>query len=257
MANNLTVGLSRPMPGYQRPDPDVTATPIKAPTRQRFSTAAPIGSEPTAKSTPIALAHKQIEEALTAFENAWGDIAAAEQRGELTPDGRAAAVADASQSGAVDAAIAQAATRAEKADADYREARAGLSPQSNDVAAQLRADAFWRRVSRELDGIASKRVTAVTQRLIADADGPELGTLSVELGPYLRSRHLPDDWLPTALEAASPALKTAAAQRKLATQAVQIVAANGRAAKRAMASAGNGSYKRPALTHPGRYDPDA
>jgi hypothetical protein len=79
---------------------------------------APIRGEPT--STPIARAHKQIEDALTAFERAWSDIAAAEQCGELTPEGRAAAVTDAGAPAldAIDQAVAQAADRAERADTD-------------------------------------------------------------------------------------------------------------------------------------------
>jgi hypothetical protein len=247
---NFGVGLSRPMPGYERRAPDDVNTAPPTPT-----VAAPLAGKEQASR--ISKAHKAIAAALTAFEQDWGDISNAEVQGRVSAEGRSefAAAAAANPITEVDRAVQLAADRAAEANSAYTAARRALTPQ-HDVVGALRADACWRRVSRELDSVASEQVTAATQRLIADADGPELGTLSVELGPYLRSRHLPDDWLPAALEATSPALKTAAAQRKLATQAAQIVAANGRAAKRAMSNAGNGSYKRPALIHPGKYDPD-
>jgi hypothetical protein len=66
-----------------------------------------------------------------------------------------------------------------------------------------------------------------------------------------------DHWVNSALEQVSPKLKTAAAQRKLATQANAIVASNARAARRAMASASQGSYRRPTLTDVSTYDPDS
>jgi hypothetical protein len=259
MADKLTVGLSRPMPGYQRPDPDVTATPINAPTRQRFSTAAPIRSEPTSTFTPIALAHKQIEDALTAFENAGSDIAAAEQRGELTPEGRAAAVTDAGAPAldAIDKALAQAADRAERADTDYRAARTGLSPDLSTSLDVVRHNQWWSRTVCELDATPAEKLVGAAQRLIETADGPELGWASVELPSYLRSRNAADGWVNGALQQASPMLKAAAAQRKLATQANAIIASNARAAKRAMASAGQGSYRRPTLTDVSTYDPNS
>jgi hypothetical protein len=69
---------------------------------------------------------------------------------------------------------------------------------------------------------------------------------------------VPDDWLDATLHQVSPTLKAAAEQRRTATQAAQIVTANGRSAKKAMRDAGHGSYKRPQLVNPSpKYDPDA
>ena len=61
----------------------------------------------------------------------------------------------------------------------------------------------------------------------------------------------------SALEQVSPKLKTAAAQRKLATQAHAIINSNARAVKRAMQSASNGSYRGPRLVDVSAFDPDA
>jgi hypothetical protein len=60
-----------------------------------------------------------------------------------------------------------------------------------------------------------------------------------------------------ALQQAAPALRAAAEQRRQFAQAHQIIAANGRTAKRAMASALHGSYRRPiGLVDPAPFDPD-
>jgi hypothetical protein len=180
------------------------------------------------------------------------------RRGQLTADGRAALVADADQSGAVDEAVAQAAARAEKAEADYKAARAGLAPRSNTVVDSLRHNQWWSRTVRELDAAPAEKLVGTSQRLIETADGPELGWAATELGSYLRSRNVPDDWLDATLHQVSPTLKAAAEQRRTATQAAQIVTANGRSAKKAMRDAGHGSYKRPQLVNPSpKYDPDA
>jgi hypothetical protein len=245
------------MPSFEHPSPDDTATPIKAPTRQGCSTAAPIRDEPTCTSTPIARAHKRIEDVLTAFEHAWGDIAAAEQRGVLTPDGRAEAVAAATSTDAIDEAAAQAAARVERADADYQAAIAALSPHSNTALDVLDHDMFWRRTSRELDSVPTERVVALTRRLVEDAKPQQLGWLAVELPSYLRSRGMHDDWLDTALQQAVPSLRAAAEQHRKAIQAAQIISANGRTAKNAMRSALHGSYRRPiGLVDLAPFDPD-
>ena len=252
MTDKWQTTLSRPMSANERvPD----AGMVKVHARPKSSTTSPIRGE--AVPTPTAQAHQAIFDALQRFEAAWNDISAAEQRGELTPEGRSATVADATPTDAVDQAVAQAAARAQKADADYRVARAGLSPKSGDVAGMLRADAIWRRASQELGALPPERFVAAAQRLIEGASPAELSVLAEELPSFLRSRDVSADWLDSALEAASPALKTAAAQRKLAIQAHQIVTSNARAAKRAMSSAGHGSYRRPTLADVSTYDPDS
>jgi hypothetical protein len=186
-------------------------------------------------------------------------VSRAEQGGTLTASGRADLVADAARpaSDAIDAAVAQAESRAQQADENYQQVRNGLSPQSSDVAAMLRADAIWRRASQELVALPPERLISAAQRRINGASPAELSVLAEELPSFLRSRDVSADWLDSALEAASPALKTAAAQRKLAIQAHQIVTRNARAAKRAMSSAGHGSYRRPTLADVSTYDPDS
>jgi hypothetical protein len=217
--------------------------------------AKPIRSE--SQITPIAKATQAIENALTTFEDAWAGIANAEGRGQLTMDGRAARVADADQSGAVDAAVAAAHARATEADRAYTVARQALTPSHNDVVAALRANAFWQRVCRELDSVKPAQLVARVQRLVADAQSDELAVLAEELPSFLRSKSLDASWMDQALEAASPTLKTAATQRKLAHQAYAVVSSNGRSVKHAMQSAGNGSYRRPRLVDVSRFDPDA
>jgi hypothetical protein len=251
-----SAGLTRPMSAYERrvPDDDA-ATVVKA--RPEPSGAAPIRGEPM--PTPIAKAHRAILDALDQFEQDWADVSHAEQGGTVTASGRAELVADAARpaSDAIDAAVAQAESRAQRADENYQQVRTGLSPQSGDVAAMLRAEAIWRRASQELGALPPERLISATQRRIKGASSAELCVLAEELPSFLRSRDVPTDWLDSALEAASPTLKTAAAQRKLAVQAHAILASNGRSAKRAMESAAHGSYKRPPLVDPTtKYDPD-
>jgi hypothetical protein len=242
------------MPGFERPVPNDTVT--TAPTRPKPTVAAPLASDQPVP-TPIAKAHRAIENALTTFEDAWADIANAEGRGQLTMDGRAAWVADVDQSGAVDEAVAQAAARAEKADADYKAARAGLSPESKSVLDALRHSQHWSRVSRELDSLPAERLVGMAQRLIVDATPAELAALAQELPSYLRSRGGDDSWVDQALEAADPRLCRAAETRRRAHQSAEIVSANGRSAKRALQSAASGSYRRPQLVPVDKYDPDS
>jgi hypothetical protein len=247
------VRLSHPMSGYERPVPGDTATTV--PALPKPSGAVAIRGE--SQITPIAKAAQAIENALTAFEDAWADIANAEGRGQLTMDGRAARVADADQSGVVDEAVAAAQARATEADRAYTAARQALTPSHSDVVAALRADGYWRRVSRELDSVAPEKLVPAAQQAIENADDAERGTLSVELGPYLRSRRVDDGWLDTAFEATSATLGDAAAQRKLARQSAAIISSNARTARRAIASAAHGSYRRPiGLVDPAAFDPD-
>jgi hypothetical protein len=241
------------MPGYERPVPYDTATTAPAPPK-------PLGAEPIridSQITPITKAAQAIENALTTFEDAWADIANAEDRGQLTMEGRAARVAHADQSGAVDAAMAAAHARATEADQAYTAARQALTPSHSDAVAALRANAFWQSVCRELDSVKPTQLVARVQQLVADAKPDELAVLAEELPSFLRSKSVDASWMDQALEAASPALKTAATRSKLAHQAYAVVSSNGRSAKRAMRSAGNGSYRRPRLVDVSAFDPDA
>jgi hypothetical protein len=131
-----------------------------------------------------------------------------------------------------------------------------LSPDSSTSLDALRHNQYWSRTVRELDATPAEKLVGTAQRLIETAEGPELGWASVELPSYVRSRNVDDHWVNNALEQVNPKLK-AAAQRKLATQAHTIIASNARTAKRAIASAGHGSYRRPTLADVSTYDPDS
>jgi hypothetical protein len=253
---NFGVGLSRPMPGFERPVPDDKARMAPAPPKPTVAVPLP-GEQPA--TTPIGKAHHQIKDALTAFEDYVAPILKGEQTGTITPEGRSEMVSDtsAAPSAAVDAAVAAAHGRATEADRAYIAARRALTPSHSDVVAALRADGYWRRISRELDSVEPEKLVPAAQQAIENADDAERGTLSVELGPYLRSRRVDDGWLDIAFEATSATLRDAAAQRKLARQSTAIISSNARAAKRAMQSAGSGSYRRPRLVDPSAFDPDA
>jgi hypothetical protein len=254
MTDSSRTTLSRPM-GVEtrRRVPNDAAT--TGPEKPKPTGAGPIRGEPT--STPIAKAAQAIENALSTFEDAWADIANAEGRGQLTMDGRAVRVADVDQSGAVDEAVAQVAARAKKADADYKAARTGLAPHSNTAVDALNHNQWWSRTVRELDGTPAEKLVGTAQRVIETAEGPELGWASVELPSYLRTRNVDDGWVNGALEQVNPKLKAAAETLRKAAQARAIISSNARAAKRAMASAAHGSYKRPLLVDPAKYDPNA
>jgi hypothetical protein len=254
MAYNSFSGLSRPMHANERRVAD-TAT---APARPKLSVAAPIsGEQPSA--TPLGKALAQIETALDKFEDDVAPILNGEQAGTVTPEGRSQMVNDAAAPAlnAIDQAEAQAADLASAADDAYKAAMAGLSPQSGDVLEALNRGAYWRRTSRELDAVPAERVVAACQRLIADATPDELRTLATELGPYTRSRSVPDDWLDLALHAAHPPLQAAHDRRRMTRQTAEIIASNARSARKALASAASGSYRRPKLVPVDRYDPDA
>jgi hypothetical protein len=117
---------------------------------------------------------------------------------------------------------------------------------------------WWQRTVRELDASPPEKLVGTVQRLLADAAPDELGWCATEFPPYLRSRGIdPGDWLDAALHPVHPGLRQAAERRKLARQAADIIASNARTARKALASAASGSYKRPGLVNPSpKYDPD-
>jgi hypothetical protein len=257
MANTSFPGLSSPMRANQRRVPD-TAAATATPT-PRLPVAAPIGGEQPA-STPIGTANQRIQDALTAFERAWGDIAAAEQRGELTPEGRSAMVADAAAPviDAIDQATAAAADRVDAADREYRRVRAALAPRPGTELDALNHGQWWSRVVRELDATPQEKVIQAARRVVENADGPELHWAAAELGSYLKSRAVPNDWLDGVLEQASPKLKVASETRRKAEQSRAVVVSNGTSARHAMANALHGSYRRPVgLVDVSAFDPDA
>ena len=248
MANTL----SRPMRANERRVPDI-------PIRPRPSSAAPINGQRGA-TTALGAAHKKISDALDKFESSWRDISAAEQSGNVTPEGRTQMVNDAAALplNDIDEAEAQAADLVSVADNAYRQARSGLSPQAANATDALNHSMWWGRTARELDATPSEKLVSAVQRLIAEAAPDELGWAATELPSYLRSRSVdPDDWLAAALHQVHPGLRQAAERRKLAHQAADIIASNARTARKALASAASGSYRRPRLVSVDQYDPDA
>jgi hypothetical protein len=249
MANTL----SRPMRPDERRVPDTTT----APARPTLSIAAPING--IVQPTPLGKAHAQIETALDKFEDDARPILNGEQAGTVTPEGRSQMVnhAAAPALNAIDQAEAQAADLASAADDAYKKARAGLSPRPNTALDAMLHQQSWGRTVRELDATPSEKLVGVVQRLIVDAAPDELRTLATELGPYTRSRSVPDDWLDLALHAAHPPLQAAHDRRRMTRQTAEIIASNARSARKALASAASGSYRRPKLVPVDRYDPDA
>ena len=253
---NFGVSLSRPMSvsANERRVPDDTAT---APARPRPIVAAPFAGEPT--PTPIGAQHQRISDALGEFEDDVAPILNSEQSGAITAEGRSEMVHDAARPmlDSINQAEAAVADLASAADDAYKKARAALSPRAASATDALNHTLWWQRTSRELDSVPTERVAAVCQRLIADADPTELPWAAQKLPAYLRSRSVPDDWLDSALHQVRPGLRSAADRRKSTAQATAIIASNARAARRAISQAASGSYRRPRLVDPAKYDPDA
>jgi hypothetical protein len=251
------VGLSRPMRVETRRRPDDTAT---TPVRPK-PTGVPFAGEPTnqQRTTPFGTLHLRISDALDKFEANARTVFNGEQNGLVTQEGRTELLRDAASQplAEIDAAETAADGLARAADDGYTKTRAGLSPRAASATDALNHSMWWARVSRELDSIPTERVAAACQRLIADADPTELPWAAQELPAYLRSRSVPDDWLDSALHQVHPGLRSAADRRKSTAQAAAIIASNARAARRAISQASSGSYRRPRLVDPAKYDPDA
>jgi hypothetical protein len=257
--NNFgAVGLSRPMSVETRRRPDDTAT---TPVRPK-PTGVPFAGEPTSqqRTTPFGTLHQRISDALDKFEGNARTVFDGEQNGLVTQEGRTELLRDAASQplAEIDAAETAANGLASAADDGYQKTRAGLSPRAASATDALNHSMWWARVSRELDSIPTEKVAAVCQRLIADAASNELGWLAIELPSYLRARNVPTDWLDAALCQVHAGLRQTADRRRLAHQAADIIASNARTARKALASAASGSYKRPRLVNPSpTYDPDA
>ena len=253
----MATSLSRPMSANEHRVPDDTA--VTATVRPKPTIAAPFAGEQEA-STPIGALHQRIADALDQFESDAEPILAGEVSGKITGDGRAEMVHNvaAPALAAINQADAQAADLASAADDAYKKTRAALSPRAAGATDALNHSMWWQRTSRELDSVPTEKVVAVCQRLIADVTPDELAWAATELPSYLRSRHVPSDWVDAALHQVDPELRTAANRRRLTRQAADIIASNARSARKALASAASGSYKRPRLVDPSpKYDPDA
>jgi hypothetical protein len=249
-----TVAMAKPMRYETRGDAlaerllDAAATP-----RQPESTS--FAGAPR-QDTALARAHQHMVSAADNFETAMSGI----DRGSLTDEGLLAVVAGAAKRPTTAIAEAERAVQdltrstAERVESIRNE----LSPRG-DLAAEMRAGRTWERFRRILDGAPPNRVIGVAHELVGEADPAELGVLAEELGPYLKSRQLPADWLAAALTDVSPELKQAAERAAKAVKAQQIVEANVRSLRKAMTAARQtGSWRKPPLINPAeRHDPDS
>jgi hypothetical protein len=247
-------GLKRPMRVHEKRISDIPARPNPP------AIAAPFAGQHSNAATALSTAHQKIEDALDRFEADVRPILAGEQSGHLSAQGRSEMMANAAAP-ALDA-IREAQARAEDfanaADDAYKKTRAGLSSRATTPLDALNHQQWWSRIVRELDATPSEKLVGVVQRLIAGADPDELAWAATEIPSYLRSRGVdPGDWLDAALHQVHPGLRQAAERRKLAHQAAHIIASNARTARKALASAASGSYRRPRLVSVDQYDPDA
>ncbi|MGY4646523.1 hypothetical protein [Mycobacterium sp. URHB0021] len=195
-------------------------------------------------------AHAAFSHAKDAFEKFLDGI----PREHYSPEGLTAQIAkfsDTEAAKAVDTALANVRARADQAAAQVDRIRAGLSP-NGDVAAELRAGRYWDRTKAVLDS-AKEGAFGKAQKLIADADGEQLGTLLQELPAYLAAHGHPSDWIDTAVGQVVPEYAQAAKRLKKAKQAAIIAEFNARSLR---ASFGKG-LATTVITDARGYDPDA
>ena len=259
-----TVAMAKPMRYETRGDAlaerllEAAAIPEQpvAPMQPRQPVATTSFGDVPRQDTALARAHQHMVSAADNFDTAMTGI----DRNSLTDEGLLAVVADAAERPtATIAAAERAAQDLARSTADRIESiHNGLSSRA-DLAAEMRAGRTWERLRRILDGTPPNRVTGMAHQLVGNADPAELGVLAEELGPYLKSRQLPADWLTTALTDVSPELKQAAERAAKAVKAQQIVEANARSLRKAMTAARQtGSWRKPPLINPAdRHDPDS
>lgn len=157
---------------------------------------------------------------------------------DLTPQGREnaiAAFANTPAAQAVDQAHEVMQQHAAAAHANLDAARNALV-QPGDSAQELRNNRIWNRDKAVLDRAKDGKVGAVARQLISAAGRAELGVLREELGPYLESRGVEFDWLPTAFEQSVPELAQASQDARQAQRHADVISANTAALKRGFES---------------------
>jgi hypothetical protein len=195
-------------------------------------------------------AHATFTHAKTAFEKFLNNI----PREHYSADGLDAQIkkfGDTGAAKAVDEAVEQVRARADKAGAQVDKIRRDLSP-NGDTAAELRATRYWNRTQAVLD-TAKEGAFGAAQKLIAEADREQLGTLLQELPSYLQSHGHTSDWIDTAVGQVVPEYAQAARQRHKAQQALTITEYNAKSLRKLFAQGYAGvSIITDARTH----DPD-
>jgi chromosome segregation ATPase len=125
---------------------------------------------------------------------------------------------------AVDAAVTQVQERADKAAAQVDKVRRQLSP-NGDTAAELRATRYWNRTKAIL-GNAKEGAGIAAQKLIANADREQLGTLLQELPDYLQTHGQTSDWIDAVVAQAVPEYGAARTQLTKAQNALLVTRSN-------------------------------
>jgi hypothetical protein len=92
----------------------------------------------------------------------------------------------------------------------------------------------------------------MAQKLIADADRTELGTLLQELPAYLQAHGVTTDWIDAAVSQAVPEYAQATRQAKAAKQALTIAEYNALSLRKSFAQGRSISV----ITDARKYDPD-
>ena len=221
--------------------PPVTPEPFVAP---RVS-----ASAVKVDGSVVEKAHAAFANAKTAFEKFLNDI----PREHYSADGLKAQIkkfSDTDAARAVDAAVVNVRDRADKAGAQVEKIRRDLSP-NGDTAAELRAARYWDRTKPLLDN-AKEGAFARAQKLIANANREELGTLLQELPAYLEALGHPTDWIDTAVGQVVPEYAQATTKRQKARQALAITEYNAKSLRTSFDS----GYSSSILADASKYDPE-
>jgi hypothetical protein len=247
--NEFGARLAEPAPnttfpqrsGYQRPDPHPDDT--HHPTRV---TAKAQAAGDTAIERSLAI----IESAKSEYDRFLGSIPREHYSAAGLQD-QIAKFSDTSAVKAVDAAVTQVQERTDALAAQVDTIRKGMSS-PGDTAAELRAGRYWDRTKSLLDNAeGSPFVTA--QKLIANADRTELGTLLQELPAYLQARGHTSDWIDTVVRNAVPEYGAARAQLTKAQRALAVTQSNAESLRRSFSDPGHRSVF---VKYDRKFDPD-
>jgi hypothetical protein len=233
--------------GYRPPAEDRVYSPPTEP--ETFTAPRVTASAVKVDGSVIEQAHAAFTNAKTAFEKFLNDI----PREHYSADGLTAqikkfAATDAAR--AVDTAVANVRDRADAAAKQVEKIKRDLSPHG-DTAAELRATRFWDRTQPLLDN-AKEGAFGRAQKLIANANREELGTLLQELPAYLEALGQPANWIDTAVGQVVPEYGQATTKHKKAQQALTIAEYNAKSLRTSF----DRGYSSSILTDARQYDPD-
>jgi chromosome segregation ATPase len=227
-------------PGYQRPDPHPDDIYQPTPVTARAI---------TVDGTVVEQGQAVMEHANTAYAKFLNDI----PREHYSTDGLKAQIAKFAETDAakaVDTAVDSFRGLEEATGKQVDKIRRDLSP-NGDVAAELRATRVWDRTRPLLDN-AKEGALGRAQKLIANANREELGTLLQELPAYLEALGHPTDWIDAAVGQAVPEYDTAIKRHQTAKQAHTIAKYNALSLRKSFAEGRSGSV----ITDARKYNPD-